>query len=268
LGYFKEPEKTDIKNAQYLLHCTEFEEAEPKTITPQEAIPRFQKMVDELGLPCQFELSKNMASNAVFIGEKAKLKIKKDALFTAKEVEMLAHHEIGVHFITSVNAKKQPLNFLRDGIPLNTHTQEGLAILAEYLSGNMTLARLKILAHRVLAVRHMIRQYSFKDTFEYLVENHLMDVEQAFYLSVRVYRGGGFTKDFLYLRGFKDVFEYYQKGEDISLLFLGKTELSYIPLFKELVNRSILNPVSFVPDIFKHPKEDNPILRYIVDGLK
>ncbi len=268
LGYFKEPEKTDIKNAQYLLHCSEFEEAQPKNITALQAIPRFQKMVDSLGLPCQFELSKNMASNAVFIGEKGKLKIKKDALFSAKEVEMLAHHEIGVHFITSVNAKKQPLNFLRDGIPLNTHTQEGLAILAEYLSGNLTLTRLKILAHRVLAVRHMIRQYSFKDTFEYLVENHLMDLEQAFYLCVRVYRGGGFTNDFLYLRGFKDVFEYYQKGEDIAFLFLGKTELSYIPLFKELVNRSILNPVSFVPDIFKHPKEDNPILRYIVEGLK
>jgi uncharacterized protein (TIGR02421 family) len=268
LGYFKEPQKTDIKNAQYLLHCTEYETAEPKNITPQEAIPQFQKMVDALGLVCQFELAKNMASNAVFIGEKGKLKIKKDALFTAREVEMLAHHEIGVHFITSVNAKKQPLCFLRDGIPLNTHTQEGLAILAEYLSGSLTLSRLKILAHRVLAVRHMIRQYSFRDTFDYLVENHQMDLEQAFYLALRVYRGGGFTKDFLYLRGFRDVFDYYQRGEDISLLFLGKTELSYIPLFKELVNRSILNPASFVPDIFKHPKEENPILRYIIEGLK
>ena len=41
----------------------------------------------------------------------------------------------------------------------------------------------------------------FRTTSRVLVNDHGMDVNEAFFLVTRAFRGGGFTKDFLYLRG-------------------------------------------------------------------
>ena len=74
----------------------------------------------------------------------------------------LAHHEIGVHLVTTLNGRAQPLKVLSIGCPLNTMTQEGMTILAEYLAGCLTIKRLKILALRVLAVDSMLKEKDFR----------------------------------------------------------------------------------------------------------
>lgn len=130
------------------------------------------------------------------------IKVNMGCQFSPADLNALIHHELGVHMVTSINADRQPLKVLKLGLPGNTHTQEGgLAILCEYLSGNFPLQRLKTLALRVITVDKMVRGDSFSETFNHLVTEHRLDKNDAFTITARAYRGGGFTKDYLYLKG-------------------------------------------------------------------
>ena len=55
------------------------------------------------------------------------------------------------------------------GLPKNTLTQEGLAILSEYLSSNLDIKRLKELALRVLCIKYLVKGMDFKGAFNRLV---------------------------------------------------------------------------------------------------
>ena len=46
----------------------------------------------------------------------------------------------------------------------------------------------------------------------------LLNKEKAFYITARAHRGGGLTKDYLYLSGLKKIFDYYHAGKDLNLL--------------------------------------------------
>ena len=54
---------------------------------------------------------------------------------------------------------------------------------------------------------------------------------------LRVYRGGGLTKDFQYLEGLRDVLEYLKNGGDPAPLFVGKIGLSHLDIVAELMMR-------------------------------
>ena len=47
--------------------------------------------------------------------DKGILLINKDAQFTQKELQAFAHHELGIHMLTTINAKKHPLKVLSIG---------------------------------------------------------------------------------------------------------------------------------------------------------
>ena len=88
--------------------------------------------------------------------------------FSENEMAILTHHEIGVHMVTTMNGLEHSLKIFSHGFPNNVETQEGLAVFSEYMSGNLTLKRLKELAYRVLAVNGLAKGYSFSKTFRSL----------------------------------------------------------------------------------------------------
>ena len=139
-----------------------------------------------------------------------------------RQLQALIHHEIGAsghHPQRRATASK----IFSLGLPLNTLTQEGLAILAEYLSGNITLKRLRMLALRVLVIQRMVSGAPFHEVFTWLMDEHGFSADAAFNLSTRAYRGGGFTKDYLYLRVFYDCLKAYRGVPCFDDLFIGKT---------------------------------------------
>jgi uncharacterized protein (TIGR02421 family) len=156
----------------------------------------------------------------------------------------------------------------RLGTPLNTHTQEGLAILSEYLSGNLSIRRLQILALRVLTIDKLLRGYSFRRTFSFLMDQKLMDEHQAFFMTARIFRGGGFTKDHLYLKGFRDILNHYNSGIDMEYLLIGKTSYPYLNLIRELIERKLILAPQFKTKSLLKPAETNPIIDYLLKGLK
>ncbi|MGI9897287.1 flavohemoglobin expression-modulating QEGLA motif protein [Vibrio natriegens] len=266
LRYYGEPSAKDIANAHFILHLPTEEESHPEH--DSHSIAQFMgSFADRHGYDCEIQVLDGMLANALVSG--LRVKINSAAYITTDELEALAHHEMGVHLLTTINGRRQPLNVLSLGCPANTNTQEGLAILCEYLSGHFSIKRLRTLALRVLAVESMIKERDFRQTFRLLKEQYHTSDTQAFTITARVYRGGGLTKDYLYLRGFREVLNAYDNlGNDFSLLLCGKTELKYFDMIRSLVNKGIFAQPEFISPALSHPQQTDPIHRYIVSALK
>lgn len=168
----------------------------------------------------------------------------------------LIQHEVGTHVATYYNGKAQPLKLFYLGVPGYEQLQEGLAVFAEFLSGGLTNERLRVLAARVLAVDGMVKGKGFSETFSLLVDKYAFAPESAFYITMRVYRGGGLTKDGVYLKGLLNMVDYTKKGKDISKLLVGKIRQDYLPVIEELTHRQLLRPVPLRPRFLDPPYID------------
>ena len=165
----------------------------------------------------------------------------------ASRVEALLQHEVGTHIVTYFNGRAQPLRQLYSGLPNYEQLQEGLAVLSEYMVGGLNLARLRILAGRVVAVRRLIEGASFIDVFRELHKNYGFAARTAFNITMRVFRGGGLTKDAVYLRGLIELLNYLAEGNDIEPLFVGKMGAEHVPIIRELQWREVLRPAPLTP---------------------
>jgi uncharacterized protein (TIGR02421 family) len=171
----------------------------------------------------------------------------------------LLQHEIGIHLLIHHNGKTQPLKILRYGLPGHEETQEGLAIFAEYLAHGLNPSRLRILAGRTVAVHYLVEGASFLDLFRILHRDHGFDRRTAFRIAMRAFRGGGLTKDILYLRGTLDLIEYLRAGGDLDPLFLGRTHTRHAPIIQELRWREILKGPSLLPRCLNDPQSAQKI---------
>jgi uncharacterized protein (TIGR02421 family) len=165
--------------------------------------------------------------------------------FRADRVEALLHHEIGTHVVTYQNGARQPLKLLAIGLPGYDETQEGLAVLAEYLTGGLDPRRLRVLAGRVVAIEKMLDGAGFLDIFESLRTEHRIPRRTAWSIAIRVVVGGGSVKDAMYLRGIKHILETLAEGsslDSLDALFVGKLALDHIPLIQDLLDRGVLIP--------------------------
>ena len=120
----------------------------------------------------------------------------------------------------------------------------------------------------MLAVESLTKGNDFKTTYQMLLDEFSPDQNMLYYLVTRVYRGGGFTKDYLYLRGFRKMLAYQKEGVKMDNLFLGKTTHRHLPLLNELVDRGILNPPKYRCNAFVNPEKIDPILKYLTDSIR
>lgn len=269
LRYFGEPSTKDLANANFLLYCQELPQFEAETVMSQEEVKKaFIDEGEKYGFEFKVDIDPNIPSDAVVINSKQKILLKKGAVFTPSRISALLNHEIGVHMVTTKNAQLQPLKMLSLGLPKNTFTQEGLAIMSELKSGCLTISRLKELALRVLAVHSLTQGNDFKTTFTQLKASKAIKDDKLYYLVARVYRGGGFTKDFLYLSGFRRILKLESSGVNLDNLFLGKTSESYLSLLNELVDRGYLTAPKYKCESFQHPQPYDTILQYLTNSLQ
>ncbi|GIC79565.1 flavohemoglobin expression-modulating QEGLA motif protein [Moritella sp. F3] len=264
LRYYGEPNKEDISNAKFILHACEYLPIMDASINAASAVIAFQQAAGEYGVKCKVVEAKNMIARAMVSGRT--IKVNNECSFNETDLNALIHHELGVHLLTTANAEVQPLHIFKLGLPGNTHAQEGLAILCEYLSGNLPLHRLKTLALRVIAVSKMVAGESFNQCYLDLINDHNVTIDDAFTITLRAYRGGGFTKDYLYLRGLKEALQMYKQG-DISSLFIGKTGFDSKVLLDELIARGILKSPHYVPKALSMKSEEDAIMTFILDSI-
>jgi uncharacterized protein (TIGR02421 family) len=162
-------------------------------------------------------------------------------------VDALVQHEVGTHIVTAVNGHAQPLRLLSTGLAGYEETQEGLAVLAEFVVGGLTADRLVTLAARVVAVGGLVAGATFADTFHDLHGARGLTAGQAFRVTMRVYRSGGLTKDAIYLRGLDRLLRHLAEGHRLDPLLVGKVPLTYVPVVEELQWRGVLRPPRLQP---------------------
>jgi len=179
--------------------------------------------------------------------------IGQNARMPRMRLEALLQHEVGTHLVTFYNGRAQPFQVLHAGLAGYESLQEGLAVLSEHLAGGLTAPRLRLLAARVVAVHMMVEGASFIETFRKLDRDYGFDQRTAFTIAMRVYRGGGLTKDAAYLRGLTEVLEYLARGGDLAPLFVGKIAVEHIEFVRELQLRKVLKPPATLPRYLEFP---------------
>jgi uncharacterized protein (TIGR02421 family) len=164
-----------------------------------------------------------------------------------RRVDALLQHEIGTHLVTRYNGHHQPFQQFEVGLAGYDGFQEGLAVLAEFLVGGLSRSRVRVLAARVVGAHQMLNGASFIDTFRALNLDYEFSQRTAYTIAMRLYRGGGLTKDAVYLRGLLQILRYLREGGELEPLFIGKVASAHLPMISELTMREIIKPPALRP---------------------
>ncbi len=271
LHCFGTPTEQDVENAKFILHFDDEDKNDDAFLSKYSAIEAeafFRTFSKKYDFTYSIKHSDKLSAIAMVLNNVKTLVLNSNHTYSDNEIAVLTNHEIGVHMVTTMNGLLHPLKIFSHGFPNNEETQEGLAVFAEYMSNNLTVTRLKELAYRVIAVDSLAKGYSFSRTFRLLHNQYDLDREESYYITVRAHRGGGFTKDYLYLTGLKKVYDYYHEGKDLSLLLTGKVTLEYADAIQSLIKKGFAVPSKHITDSYSENSNTNKTVDFILKNLK
>lgn len=170
-----------------------------------------------------------------------------DYTLTAIEASALIQHEIGTHALTYYNGSRQPLQQMASGLAGYDALQEGIAVLAEYLADALGPNRLRTLAGRVVAGDALSKGADFNGIFYLLHKDYGFSKDRSFDITARMFQGGGFLKDIVYLKGLLELREHLAEGGTLEPLLAGKFALRHLKTVKDLTERGLLYPPKIKP---------------------
>ncbi len=271
LHSFGTPTEQDVQNAKFILHF-DSEDAGLELFQPKYSAEDSKKFFRDYSKIYDFsyeiKTSSSMGAIAMVSNSAKALVLNSNHTYSENQINILTNHEIGVHMVTSMNAVLHPLQVFSHGFPNNEETQEGLAVFSEYMSGNLTIHRLKELAYRVLAVDSLAKGYTFSQTFRMLSNGYDLNKHDAFAISVRAHRGGGLTKDHLYLSGLKKIYNRYKRGEDLAILLTGKVSYEFADDIQYMIDQGYAVPPKHITDAYAENKNANKTVDFILENLK
>lgn len=270
LHSFGSPTEKDVENAKFILHFADDENHSifvPK-YSIEETEDKFRAFSKRYQFTYNIKYSSKMGAIAMVLNNSKTLVLNANHTFSDNEIGVLTNHEIGVHMVTTMNGLLHPLKIFSHGFPNNVETQEGLAVFSEYMSGNLTIKRLKELAYRVIAVYSLAKGYSFSKTFRLLHNAYDLNKEEAYYLTTRVHRGGGFTKDYLYLSGLVKIYNLYLQKKPLDLLLTGKVSIEELENIEYLIHNGYAVRPKYITDSFSENKNQNESVDFILKNLK
>lgn len=166
-----------------------------------------------------------------------RVRIRGGSRFSATQLDQLFEHEVMIHSATKRNGKNQPiLKSMGLSSPRTAATQEGLATLAELITGVMDMQRLGRISLRILATAAALEGADFLDIYA-MHRDRGHDEKESFRSTARIFRGGdvrggiAFTKDVVYLRGLVDVHAFLRVAIQndsphlIAMMFAGRLTL-------------------------------------------
>jgi uncharacterized protein (TIGR02421 family) len=201
--------------------------------------------------PARVSLRSDLPAGLMVSG--ARLLISRSTATPRGRVEALLSHEVGVHLFTYFAGDAQGLRLFRSGLAGYDGLQEGLAVFAEYLAGGMTVARLRLVAARVVGCAAMLDGAEFPETFHLLRRELGLPEAGAFDVALRVHRSGGLAKDAIYLRGLLAVLEHLRRGLSLDPFWMGKVAEAHLPALEDLQARGLLTPPPVRPAFLSLP---------------
>lgn len=270
LKSFGTPTERDVENAKFILHFSDDEynsELFP-IFNANEAAEYFEEFTRRYDFEFKLKLSTKISAAAMVQNNTQTMLLKKNHRFSPNQLKVLANHEIGVHLVTTYNGLTQELKIFHNGFPQNVETQEGLAVFSEYMSGCLTVFRLKELSYRVLATDSLRKGFDFCATFDLLHNQYKLNREEAYNIALRAHRGGGFTKDHLYLTGLKKIYDAYHNGMNLDNLLTGKVSLEFEPLIAKWQEMGMADSIKYRNLAFENNENKDQKLEFILQNLK
>ena len=217
-----------------------------KQYSSKEVAPAMRRVLTHVGLRSWEVIRTRRQSSSVNVAKK-QIKISMQKHYSRSDIKGIVVHELFGHVYRAVNGFQQPFGVFATGLPGYLPTEEGLAMYLEEKYGVLDRASLLRHALKVVAVDSVLKSFCFEACFNRLVELGA-DEDMAWELTSRVFRGGGFLKDHVYLQGCYQIKRYVSGGGDIKKLFVGKIGLKDLPLCDDLYRRHLLKkPTHFPP---------------------
>ena len=206
-------------------------------------VEHFQAQWD--GVDARVEIRQDMPGSLMV--SSGQLLVGGRASIPADRVRALLAHEVGTHVLTYYNGKAQPLRLLQHGLADYEGLQEGIAVLSEWLVGGLNAGRFRTLAARVIGADALAGGAAFPETVHVLRDAAGLKPRAAFNVALRLHRGGGLTKDLVYLRGLRDLLAYLGDGGAFWPLMAGKMGLHHVEAVESLTRRGILRDARIRP---------------------
>lgn len=242
-------------------------ELDPALLAPEEQVDisatalqlQLQRDLDEFfnGRVINVELDPQLIAKAA--AGATRIRLRGGAAYSDYDRHQLLQHEAFVHSLTALNGRGQPvLGSMGLSSPRVTATQEGLAVLAEQITGSIDIERMKRVSLRIEAVAMALDGADFLQVFDYFIAAG-QSPEESFSSAQRVFRGvptsGGhaFTKDTVYLRGLIGVHTFFRwalrqgKLRLCRQLFAGKMTLGDAVRFEPLHANGVIAPPRWLP---------------------
>jgi len=250
------PDQDSVKEASEILSGSRDQDYvfPEETVTSDQMVDILRKELDEKGIQWEVVLSGKIVPKITVSGKERKIYVNSHIDYTEAEVERLKVHEINVHVFRGANGSLQPLRLFADGLAGYNETEEGLAILAEDISGCLEedTRQMKLYAGRAVCA-DLCARHSFCEAYTRLAE-YFPDY-LAYRLVERAKRGmrdtskkGGITKGFHYISGWRKTRKYAEKGGDMEVLYAGKIGLDDTDLVKSLIEKGVITAPKHLPD--------------------
>ena len=189
-----------------------------------------------------------------------RIRLRRGASFTERDVEQLINHEAMVHVATTLNGRQQQsMRILGGNYGAVTKTQEGLAVFSEFITGCIDVGRMRRIMDRVEAIEMAIDGADFIQVYRFFLERSRLKTE-AFENARRIFRGGvmsggsPFTKDIVYLDGLVRIHNFIRavvsrgRNDVLELLFAGKVDLDDMPMVIEMHREGLVRSPKYLPD--------------------
>lgn len=247
------PSATTLSAAYELL-------GEPGPIEPPRDIPALElvgfvnKALSNYGLSDWTGVTDDtMVATASVRSASNRVTVRSDALFSDADVRRLLVHEVGVHVLRTVNARRQRQSLARLSAGRSAETEEGLAAWHEELFGVSSPATLRGYAARVVGVQ-IAETEGIVETARQLAE--YVGPDQAIAVAIRVKRGlrdpnqpGSFSKDHAYLSGLLRLrAELAANPGDLALVMSTKWAIDELPLARALRDSGELSDRGLLAD--------------------
>ena len=195
----------------------------------EQAKEKFEEVFRDYGLKnWKVKIKENMVAGCV-AGKNNRLFVRANNQFTQERIDSLIVHEIETHILTAENGKMQPFEIFNRGLADYLITQEGLAVynVEQQLGMSFTETSYRSRAH-VVAIHAGLNGASFSEVYNLLLQLGL-PIKDAFHSTLKSKRGfmdtskgGAFTKDYVYYKGYQQVKKFIEEGGNIKDLYIGK----------------------------------------------
>ena len=258
-GLYGVPAQEDVVRSREILSGVDGEKyvfpEEP--VTPPEMSDILKRRIEDAGIDWSVMPSDRIISKISVSGKDRTVYVNRRLNYAVCEVQRLKVHEIEVHVYRGANGDDQPFKIFREGLAGYDETEEGLAVVAEDVSGcfDIDKRQMRLYAGRCLGTYLAIKS-SFCDVFNSLRE--FFPDYLAYRLAERTKRGladtsrkGAFTKDIHYISGSRKLREHIANGGNLSNLYVGKVGIGDIADVEVLLEEGLLRRPRFLPGFIK-----------------